>query len=50
VPGFANLAPAKVEAAITPDLLFTAHSSLPDLVFYEGDQCPAEYKAACLWR
>ena len=26
--GFANLAPDKVEAAITPGLLFTAHSSL----------------------
>jgi glucose/arabinose dehydrogenase len=43
-PGFANLAPDKVEAAITPDLLFEAHSSLLDLVFYQGDQFPAEYK------
>jgi glucose/arabinose dehydrogenase len=42
--GFANLAPDKVEASITPDLLFQAHSSLLDLVFYEGDQFPAEFK------
>jgi hypothetical protein len=26
--------------------LFTAHSSLLDLVFYEGDQFPAEYKGS----
>ena len=45
-PGFASLAPDKVEATITPDLLFTAHSSLLDLVFYEGDQFPAEYKGS----
>jgi len=43
-PGFANLAPDKVNATITPDLLFEAHSSLLDIVFYEGDQFPAEYK------
>jgi glucose/arabinose dehydrogenase len=43
-PGFAQLAPDKVNAAITPDLLFQAHSSLLDLVFYEGEQFPAEYK------
>ena len=43
-PGFANLAPDKVNAAITPDLLFEAHSSVLDLVFYEADQFPAEYK------
>jgi hypothetical protein len=46
MPGFANLAPDKVDATITPDLLFTAHSSLLDLVFYEGDQFPAEYKGS----
>src|SRR4051812_45842902 len=45
-PGFAQLAPDKVKAAITPDLLFEAHSSLLDLVFYQGDQFPAEYKGA----
>jgi glucose/arabinose dehydrogenase len=43
-PGFAQLAPDKVNATITPDLLFEAHSSLLDLVFYQGDQFPAEYK------
>jgi glucose/arabinose dehydrogenase len=46
MPGFANLAPDKVEASITPDLLFTAHSSLLDLVFYEGEQFPPEYKGS----
>jgi glucose/arabinose dehydrogenase len=45
-PGFANLAPDKVEATITPDLLFQAHSSLLDLVFYEADQFPSEYKGS----
>ena len=43
-PGFANLAPDKVQATITPDLLFEAHSSVLDLVFYEGEQFPPEYK------
>ncbi len=42
--GFASLAPEKVNATITPDLLFEAHSSVLDLVFYEGEQFPAEYK------
>jgi glucose/arabinose dehydrogenase len=42
--GFANLAPDKVNATITPDLLFAAHSSALDIVFYEGEQFPAEYK------
>jgi glucose/arabinose dehydrogenase len=32
------------EATITPDLLFEAHSSVLDLVFYEGDQFPPDYK------
>jgi glucose/arabinose dehydrogenase len=45
-PGFAQLAPDKVAAAITPDLLFQAHSSLLDLVFYEADQFPSEYKGS----
>jgi glucose/arabinose dehydrogenase len=43
-PGFADRAPDKVNATITPDLLFEAHSSVLDLVFYEGDQFPPEYK------
>src|ERR1700730_329203 len=42
--GFANRAPDKVNATITPDLLFEAHSSALDLVFYEGEQFPSEYK------
>jgi glucose/arabinose dehydrogenase len=44
--GFANLAPDKVEAAITPDLLFQAHSSVLDLAFYDGDQFPTEFKGS----
>jgi glucose/arabinose dehydrogenase len=43
-PGFAALAPGKVESTITPDLLFTAHSSVLDLVFYNADQFPAAYR------
>jgi len=43
-PGFASLAPDKVQATIAPDLLFEAHSSVLDLVFYEGSQFPPEYK------
>ena len=43
-PGFADRAPDKVKATITPDLLFEAHSSVLDLVFYEGNQFPPEYK------
>jgi glucose/arabinose dehydrogenase len=46
MPGFANLAPDKVEASMTPDLLFATRSSLLDLVFYESDQFPAEYKGS----
>ena len=42
--GFANLAPDKVNATIVPDLLFEAHSSALDIVFYDGAQFPAEYK------
>ena len=47
-PGFAKLAPDKVQATITPDLLFEAHSSVLDLVFYEGDQFPP--KGTLSWR
>jgi glucose/arabinose dehydrogenase len=42
--GFANRAPDKVEATLTPDLLFEAHSSVLDLVFYDADQFPPDYK------
>jgi glucose/arabinose dehydrogenase len=40
-PGFAQLAPDKVKATLTPDLLFEAHSSTLDLVFYDATQFPA---------
>ena len=43
-PGFAQLRPDKVKASAQPDLLFEAHSSAMDIVFYEGEQFPAEYK------
>jgi len=45
-PGFADRAPDKVSATITPDLLFEAHSSALDLVFYDGEQFPPEYKGS----
>jgi glucose/arabinose dehydrogenase len=45
-PGFANLAPDKVQATITPDLLFEAHSSALDLVFYDAEQFPVEMKGS----
>jgi glucose/arabinose dehydrogenase len=43
-PGFAHLSPDKVAAAVVPDLLFEAHSSVLDIVFYDGQQFPAEYR------
>ena len=43
-PGFAERAPVKVAATIMPDLLFQAHSSLLDLVFYDGAQFPPQYR------
>ncbi|PYM15770.1 MAG: sorbosone dehydrogenase [Candidatus Rokuibacteriota bacterium] len=42
--GFASLAPEKVKAAVKPDLLFEAHSSVLDILFYEGSQFPDEYR------
>lgn len=45
-PGFDKLAPDKVDATVTPDLLFEPHSSVLDLVFYTGDQFPPEYKGS----
>jgi glucose/arabinose dehydrogenase len=44
--GFAQLAPDKVAASITPDLLFQAHSSVLDLAFYTGSQFPAEFRGS----
>ena len=43
-PGFAKLDPRKVKASKTPDLLFEAHSSAMDLVFYDGEQFPPEFR------
>jgi glucose/arabinose dehydrogenase len=43
-PGFAHRAPEKVKATVVPDVLFWAHSSVLDLVFYDGEQFPAEYR------
>jgi glucose/arabinose dehydrogenase len=43
-PGFASRAPEKVKATAVPDVLFQAHSSVLDLVFYDGEQFPAEYR------
>jgi len=45
-PGFAAMRPDKVQAAVMPDLLFEAHSSTMDLVFYTGDQFPPEYRGS----
>src|SRR5215510_4457370 len=45
-PGFAQLAPDKVQATLTPDLLFAAHSSMLDLVFYDAAQFPAEMQGS----
>ena len=44
MPGFAAMRPDKVQAALKPDLLFEAHSSLLDIVFYTANQFPAEYR------
>jgi glucose/arabinose dehydrogenase len=44
MPGFATMRPDKVQAAVKPDLLFEAHSSLLDIVFYTGSQFPADYR------
>jgi glucose/arabinose dehydrogenase len=43
-PGFAHLRPDKVKASLVPDLLFEAHSSALDIVFYEGNQFPASFR------
>jgi glucose/arabinose dehydrogenase len=43
-PGFAQLAPDKVKATVMPDLLFESHSSAMDIVFYNGEQFPSEYR------
>jgi glucose/arabinose dehydrogenase len=43
-PGFAHRAPEKVKATVVPDVLFQPHSSVLDLVFYDGQQFPVEYR------
>ena len=43
-PGFAHRAPEKVKATVVPDVLFQPHSSVLDVVFYDGAQFPAEYR------
>jgi glucose/arabinose dehydrogenase len=43
-PGFAQRAPDKVKATVIPDVLFQPHSSVLDIVFYDGQQFPAEYR------
>jgi glucose/arabinose dehydrogenase len=45
-PGFAQLKPDKVKASVVPDLLFESHSSAMDIVFYEGQQFPADYRGS----
>ena len=43
-PGYADRAPEKVASSKAPDLLFEAHSSALDLIFYDGAQFPSEYR------
>jgi glucose/arabinose dehydrogenase len=43
-PVFGPKRPDMVAKTRTPDLLFQSHSAPTGLVFYEGDQFPAEYK------
>ena len=43
-PGFAAKNPEKVQASKIPDLLFQAHSSALDIVFYTGAQFPSDYR------
>ncbi len=45
-PGFAQLRPDKVKASVVPDLLFEAHSSAMDIVFYAGEQFPAGFRGS----
>jgi glucose/arabinose dehydrogenase len=45
-PGFAHLRKDLVKQTALPDLLFEAHSSAMDIVFYQGDQFPAAYRGS----
>ena len=49
-PGFANLAPDKVAASITPDILFQAHSSLLIWSSTRAMSLQRNTKATCSWR
>lgn len=42
-PGFAAMAPDKVKASLTPDVLFEPHSAAMDFVFWTGAKVPAAY-------
>lgn len=42
-PGFASMAPDKVTASLTPDVLFEPHSAAMDFVFWTGPKVPAAY-------
>ena len=35
-----------MKASVVPDLLFEAHSSAMDILFYEGQQFPSEYRGS----
>ncbi|HZP86885.1 MAG TPA: PQQ-dependent sugar dehydrogenase [Burkholderiales bacterium] len=43
-PDFAQRAPDKVQHTLVPDLLFEAHSSALDVLFYDGDMFPESYR------
>ncbi|MCU1386631.1 MAG: sorbosone dehydrogenase [Acidobacteria bacterium] len=43
-PDFGDKRPDLVAKAITPDVLFPAHSAPTGMLFYTGDNFPAEYK------
>jgi glucose/arabinose dehydrogenase len=43
-PNFGRERPDKVAETITPDVLFRSHSAPLGLVFYDGEQFPAEYR------
>jgi glucose/arabinose dehydrogenase len=43
-PVYGKKRPDMVAKSVTPDLLFQSHSAPTGLVFYEGDQFPAEFK------
>lgn len=45
-PGYAERRPDLVAKAIVPDLLFESHSAPLGLVFYQGNQFPAEYRGS----